>query len=86
VEAAFITILVLITLINCGALLEQQQWIYYLEIVRLLIMCGYISYVGESFGFFCISMITVLIVTTMNGSERMYFRFVYSSDADYEEQ
>ena len=86
VEATFITILVLITLINCGALLEQQQWIYYLEIVRLLIMCGYISYVGESFGFFCISMITVLIITTMNGSERMYFRFIYSSDADYEEQ
>jgi alkylglycerol monooxygenase len=86
VEATFITILVLITLINCGALLEQQQWIYYLEIVRLLIMCGYISYVEESFGFFCISMITVLIITTMNGSERMYFRFIYSSDADYEEQ
>lgn len=86
VEATFITILVLITLINCGALLEQQQWIYYLEIVRLLIMCGYISYVEESFGFFCISMITVLIITTKNGSERMYFRFIYSSDADYEEQ
>jgi hypothetical protein len=31
-------------------------------------------------------MITVLIITTMNGSERMYFRFVYSSDADFEEQ
>lgn len=86
VEATFITILVLITLVNCGALLEQQQWIYYLEIVRLLLMCGYISYVGESFGFFCISIITVLIITTMNGSERMYFRFIYSSDADYEEQ
>jgi alkylglycerol monooxygenase len=86
VEATFISILILITLINCGALLEQQQWIYYLEIVRLLITCGYISYLGESFGFFCISMITVLIITTMNGSERMYFRFVYSSDADFEEQ
>lgn len=86
VEATFITILVLITLVNCGALLEQQQWIYYLEIVRLLLMCGYISYVGESFGFFCISIITVLIITTMNGSERMYFRFIYSSDANYEEQ
>jgi alkylglycerol monooxygenase len=86
VEAVFITILILITLINCGALLEQQQWIYYLEIVRLLIACGYISYLGESFGFFCISMITVLIITMMNGSEQMYFRFVYSSDADFEEQ
>jgi alkylglycerol monooxygenase len=79
-------VLILITLINCGALLEQQQWIYYLEIVRLLIACGYISYAGESWGFFCISMITILIITTMNGSEKRYFRFVYSNDTDQEER
>jgi sterol desaturase/sphingolipid hydroxylase (fatty acid hydroxylase superfamily) len=85
-EALFITVLILITLINCGALLEQQQWIYYLEIVRLLIACGYISYAGESWGFFCISMITILIITTMNGSEKRYFRFVYSNDTDQEER
>ncbi|HEY9047295.1 MAG TPA: sterol desaturase family protein [Ohtaekwangia sp.] len=77
VECTLIIALILITLINCGALLEQQQWIYFLEIARLLIACSYISYLSESFGFFCIGTIGVLVIATMNSFERMYFRFVY---------
>ncbi|WP_254086924.1 sterol desaturase family protein [Dawidia cretensis] len=35
---------VAITLINCGALLEQRHWIYYLEQVRLVLLAGYLAY------------------------------------------
>jgi alkylglycerol monooxygenase len=79
IEIAFVVTLILITLINCGALLEQQEWIYFLEIARLFIACAYISYMAESFGLFGISVIAVLIIATMNSFERMYFRFVYDS-------
>lgn len=35
---------ILITLINCGALLEQRKWIYYLEYIRLTILFSYLLY------------------------------------------
>ena len=35
---------ILITLINCGALLEQRKWIYYLEYIRLAILFAYLLY------------------------------------------
>lgn len=40
--------LILITLINCGALLEQRQWIHYLELARLVVIIGYASYFFQS--------------------------------------
>lgn len=36
---------ILITLINCGALLEQRKWIYYLEYARLAILFAYLFYI-----------------------------------------
>ncbi|MDV6167088.1 sterol desaturase family protein [Flavobacterium sp. DG1-102-2] len=35
---------IMITLINCGALLEQRKWIYYLEYFRLAILFSYLLY------------------------------------------
>jgi sterol desaturase/sphingolipid hydroxylase (fatty acid hydroxylase superfamily) len=40
--------LVLLTLINCGALLEQRRWIYYLEYIRLLVVSAALSYYFRS--------------------------------------
>jgi sterol desaturase/sphingolipid hydroxylase (fatty acid hydroxylase superfamily) len=40
----FTATFILITLINCGALLEQRKWIYYLEYGRLLLLSAYILY------------------------------------------
>ncbi|SMC66083.1 sterol desaturase family protein [Moheibacter sediminis] len=44
----FGTFFILITLINCGALMEQRKWIYYLEYLRIISL---ISYVLISFGY-----------------------------------
>lgn len=44
----FGTFFILITLINCGALMEQRKWIYYLEYLRIISL---ISYVWISFGY-----------------------------------
>ncbi|TDQ10925.1 sterol desaturase family protein [Pedobacter metabolipauper] len=40
-DRLFIVLLILLTLINCGALLEQRKWIYNLECFRLFIMLSY---------------------------------------------
>ncbi|ALM47675.1 sterol desaturase [Flavobacterium psychrophilum] len=44
-DKAFYLSFILITLINCGALLEQRKWIYYLEYFRLGILFSYLLYI-----------------------------------------
>jgi alkylglycerol monooxygenase len=41
-DKLFILLFILLTLINCGALLEQRKWIYYLECLRLILVFGYV--------------------------------------------
>ncbi len=50
-----LSVSILITLINCGALMEQRRWIYYLEIIRLFIFLAYVSliYTGPEFLITC---------------------------------
>jgi len=42
ITKVFIAAFILVTLINCGALLEQRKWIYYLEYGRLSLLCAYL--------------------------------------------
>jgi len=44
ITKVFIAAFILVTLINCGALLEQRKWIYYLEYGRLSLLCAYLLY------------------------------------------
>jgi hypothetical protein len=44
-DKIFFLVFILITLINCGALLEQRKWIYYLEYTRLAILFSYLLYI-----------------------------------------
>jgi hypothetical protein len=43
-DKVFVLSFILITLINCGALLEQRKWIYYLEYGRIFIVTTYFLY------------------------------------------
>lgn len=72
-----ITSLTIITLINCGALLDQRRWIYYLETIRLLIVLGYFSYVLESPLFFgaALSFVVLLFLPL----EKYYYKLIYDS-------
>jgi alkylglycerol monooxygenase len=40
-DKLFIVAFVLLTLVNCGALMEQRKWIYYLECARLFLLLAY---------------------------------------------
>jgi len=78
VERYFGVALILITLVNCGALLEQQEWIYLLEVVRLFTLSGLIAYEEQSFGLFGVSVILLLLISTQDTVEEWYFNFVYN--------
>ncbi|MHA3787929.1 sterol desaturase family protein [Flavobacterium hauense] len=60
VDKLFYLSFVLITLINCGALLEQRTWIYYLEYIRLAILFSYLLYL-EGYAELLLLPIVVLI-------------------------
>lgn len=43
-----ITAFILLTLISCGAMLEQRKWVYYLEYAKILVPVLYIGYSSQS--------------------------------------
>jgi len=74
-EIAAGTIFVIITLINCGALLEQRGWIYYLEYIRLLTVTGYLSDHFDNRNIFIGSLIFVIIAIWP--LQKWYLRIIY---------
>lgn len=71
---------IIITLINCGAMLEQQKWVFQVEVVRLLLICTYASILEQSFGLFMVSVLTVLILSTFEFVEKQYYKFIYTAE------
>lgn len=68
---------IIVTLINCGALLQQRRWIYYAEFVRLLLLAGAIS---AAFGnVFMLAITLMFIVVTAETFEwkKLYLRTLY---------
>jgi alkylglycerol monooxygenase len=51
-DKVFVLSFILITLINCGALLEHRKWIYYLEYGRIYIITSYFLYEENLITFF----------------------------------
>jgi alkylglycerol monooxygenase len=71
-------IFILVTLINCGALLEQRKWIYHLEYIRLIITTAYLSSLTESAVFFIISLVVIAIFASLEPVQKGYYKFVYN--------
>lgn len=57
-DKLFTTAFIFITLINCGAMLEQRKWIYYLEYGRLFTVVAYVMFY---YGYFEFSFIPLLV-------------------------
>lgn len=67
---------ILITLINCGALLEQRKWIYYLEYSRLFILTTYLLYIENLAEYFLIPVIIMIAAEKMFSLSRKYQNLV----------
>jgi len=67
---------IMITLINCGALLEQRKWIYYLEYSRLFILTTYLLYIENLTEYFLIPVIIMIAAEKMFSLSRKYQNLV----------
>lgn len=77
-ETALGIVIILLTLINCGALLEQKRWIYFIELLRAISIFSLISYELNSISLFIVSTVLVLSIGSLNAVTRSYFEFIYS--------
>lgn len=78
ITQVLISLVILITLVNCGAILEQRRWIFYLEYIRwfLVMLIGFVFFPYYINFIFISSLlgITVLYFQTLN---RQYLRYIY---------
>lgn len=74
------SLLILVTIVNCGALLEQRRWIYYLEYIRLLLIIFYFSFWIGSIQLFLLSLVVMLVVNSTLPTKKLYLKFVYDSN------
>lgn len=75
-DKAFALSFILITLINCGALLEQRNWIYYLEYFRLFLLSTYILYIENASEYFLVPIILLLLAEKLFSLGKRYQYFV----------
>jgi sterol desaturase/sphingolipid hydroxylase (fatty acid hydroxylase superfamily) len=67
---AIMALFILLTLVNCGAILEQRQWVIHLELARLIVLWTFL-YIATGD--------PILIVLAYIGSliQRVYFNFLF---------
>lgn len=69
--------LILTTLINCGALLEQHKWVFSIEIIRLQVLCTLIGYKVNSVEVFLIGVILAQSVLHFSAVKSTYLKLLY---------
>ncbi|MFC4263317.1 sterol desaturase family protein [Ferruginibacter yonginensis] len=75
---SFTTVLIIISVINTGAILEQQSWIFYLESMRFFIFLYWIWYAYPTFyTAFIILLLVVTIMYYFRPMERSYKKILY---------
>lgn len=75
-DKIFIPLFLLITLINCGALLEQRKWIYYLECLRLILVFAYVFFKLDLLGLIFLPTIFLIILERAFALSNVYKVYV----------
>lgn len=78
-DRLIVVMLILITLVNCGALLQQRRWIYYIEFVRLLIIAGTLSNVLGNIPLLCIILMFMVVCAEAFEWRKLCLRLVYGT-------
>jgi sterol desaturase/sphingolipid hydroxylase (fatty acid hydroxylase superfamily) len=76
VDKIFVLIFILVTLINCGALLEQRKWIYYLEYGRLLLLSSYLLYIQGYIEYLFIPLIILIAAEKVFSLGKWYQQYI----------
>jgi alkylglycerol monooxygenase len=75
-----IAICIIITLINCGAIMEQKRWIVYLEMSRLIIASSALLYVYFNTVLILLALvILILMIYYFDTIQKHYLKWVYSA-------
>jgi len=80
IDKFFILFFSLITLINCGALLEQRKWICYLEYLRLLLLFSYVLWKTGYMEFLFIPLIVLILLEKRFALSRIYNSYLLRYD------
>jgi alkylglycerol monooxygenase len=77
-QQILITVAILLTLINCGAIMEQKQWIYYLEFLRLLTLTiGFILVYPAIWLNIVVLFVAILLIAYFDTIRVHYLQWVY---------
>jgi alkylglycerol monooxygenase len=77
-HAFFSTLLILLTLINCSALLEQRKWIFFLEYMRLIVTLVYLSVLFNLTSIIVVCLFIVALITNFYQILReKYLRLIF---------
>lgn len=71
-DKVFVLSLIIITLINCGALLEQRKWMYYLEYTRLAMISTYFLYEEGLLVFFFVPIAIMIFMEQLFSLSKIY--------------
>lgn len=72
-------LLILVTLINCGAIMEQKRWVFYLEFARAMLFGWALVAAFPGLGTAtCVFLLTVLAIAFFHETRWLYLRLVYA--------
>lgn len=73
-----IALTIFVTLINCGAILEQRRWVFYLEFLRgVLIVMITFHYFPHPTTFLCLSAVTTAGLAYFSSLQKQYLTIIY---------
>jgi alkylglycerol monooxygenase len=79
-QQVLISLFIIITLVNCGALLEQRNWVFYLEISRVsLLVLMIIPYLHNTLSFSALLIGALLLWVYFSNLQKRYLRLVYGA-------
>lgn len=67
---------IVLTLINCGALLEQRKWIYYLECLRLILILSFVLYKLDHLSLIFLPTLVLILLERTFALSRIYRNYV----------
>ncbi|GAO41909.1 sterol desaturase family protein [Flavihumibacter petaseus] len=72
------TLFLLLTLINCGAILEQRTWVFSLEYARMILLCSaYLLYEPDLFMLFPLLALVTVTIIYYRPLKKLYLAWVY---------
>lgn len=83
VDKWFIISFVLLSLVNCGALLEQRRWIYYLEYSRLVLLIAYVFWSFNIFELFVLPVVGLIVLEHVFRISHLYRNYLLRYEEVY---